>query len=254
MEGGEYCGPGKFEVAESVFAQATSENPVSFEDKLLCCLQGDRTHLMQVCYNLISNAPVNSQLGALIDWNDIHVYNTAINLYGDELGLRKEAANNDDEALIDPLYKLIVRHTINRAIERLFWNRLNLKHHLRVLSEAIGTPQLGKQAFYDFWLRWIDRQRLEEPMKEALKEELSNGRLFGRDIEVQQPVNEGERTRSVISEEFILLMLLDLGIVKKEGTEVWIPRATQTEARLPTVLPEEAAPASGQGAEVAFVH
>lgn len=207
VEGGEYCGPGKFEVAESVYAQTIGENPdIPFRDKVLHCLQDERNLWMQNFYfqSMFQDKKLN-QVGKIVDWEDIHNYNVFLNLYGDEFGLRKAAADNDDTALIDPLFKWIVTYILGEKIQHLFWNGHSLAQQTETVTDSLGTPKLPKPEFYDFWLKWIDRQKIDEPAKEALKDELMmKTTLYDRPIEVDGKV----------SPEFVSLMLFDMGIAK----------------------------------------
>lgn len=205
VEGGKYCGPGKFEVAESVFAELIGEDPdVPFKDKVTYRLQTERNRWMEKFYSIAFTAnSVSSSLGKVIDWQDIHNYNVFINLYGTRFGLRKAAADNDDIALIDPLTKLIISHTLQNKIEELFWKEYTADTLITTLTSTIGAPALPKPEFYDFWLKWIERQKLENTEKDALKEELSEGRLYGKPIEINGKVTW----------KFALLMLVDMGVL-----------------------------------------
>ena len=230
VEGGEYCGPGKFEAAESIFAQTTSENSeIPFEDKLLYCLQDERTRWMQGFYSLAFSNDSNlflSLLGKVLDWQDIHNYNFFVTLYANELGLRKEAANNDDAALVDPSTALILRFTVIKAVKAFFWSSHGINEQTGILREAIGTQQLKKTDFYDFWCSWIGRQHIEPSEKEALEEELSEGRLFGEPIEDRS---------GKIKKTFIALMLLDLGIAKYRIHEHLQQPTREESVRLPAL-------------------
>lgn len=206
VEGGEYCGPGKFEVAESVFAETIGGNPdIPFRDKIAYCLQDERNLWMQKFYSMVftQNAEI-AQLGQIIDWQDIHNYNCFVNLYGDEFGLRKAAADNDDTALIDPFVKLFISYILKDTLQKLFWDDHSLNHHTQILVDSIGTPKLPKPDVYAFWQNWIERQQINEPDKTKLREELAEGRLYNRPLEIN-----GKFTRT-----FAALMLLDMDIVE----------------------------------------
>jgi hypothetical protein len=209
VEGGEYCGPGKFEVAESVFQERIGENKdVSFSDKILYCLQNMRNLWMQRLYSeAMVQGVIGHTVGRFKDYQDVHNYNLFLNLYGDEFGLRKAGAENDEAAFIDPLFKWVVLKALNKRLHQRFWNDYSPRHLRKGLIESIGTPQIPKPEVYDFWLKWIDRQEIEESEKEELRDELSLGKLFGEELED----SEGK-----IKWEFISLMLLDMGILEIE--------------------------------------
>lgn len=206
VEGGEYCGPGKFEMAESVYAQTIGDHPdIPFRDKIVYCLQDERNLWMQTFYSIAFTQSAAVSLAAeVIDWQDVHNYNLFVNLYGDEFGLRKAGADNDDTALIDPLIKWVISNTLKETIHRIFWNDHSLNDHTQILIDSIGTPQLPKPEVYAFWQNWIERQQMEEPNKTALREELAHGRLYDKPLEI-----DGRFTP-----EFVTLMLLDIGIVE----------------------------------------
>jgi hypothetical protein len=206
IEGGEYCGPGKFEAAESVYAQTIGENPdIPFEDKALCCLQDERNIWAQKFYNeaVVANRAM-AQAGALVDWHDVHNFNAFLNVYGDEFGLRKAGADNDDSAIVDPLLKLFISYQLNDWLQGRFWKDHTLRNHTDTLIESIGTPKLPKPEFYAFWQQWIERQKIGNSEKRRLTAELENARLCGKDLET------GGRIRS----DFVALMLLDMGIAE----------------------------------------
>ena len=256
VEGGEYCGPGKFEAAESIYAQTIIDGgETSIETKVLYCLQDERTRWMQSYYALAFSVPGLSTMGKAYDWRDVHNYNLFMNLYGDEFGLRKEGANNDDTALVDPLSMLWIKFTVGRVIGGLFWDAHIMKDHLETLSESIGTLLLKKMDFYEFWNKWIDRQEIGEPEKQALHRELRGERegtdeifppqLFGRQIKELVGDEKGIE-RSLIKEEFFALMLLDMGVAKiaseKDPSEdLWSAPWSDDQAALPSPVAFDAA-------------
>lgn len=207
VEGGEYCGPGKFEVAESVYAQTVGENPdLPFHDKVSYCLQDERNDWMQKWYNRIFTPAVQaSTIGQIIEPLDLHNYNIFLNCYGDELGLRKAGADNDATAFVDALSKWVLSHTAGSIIQTEFWNEHNLYNHTQILKSNLGTSKLPLFDAHIFWQNWIERQQIEEEAKEVLRDELAlHQSLYGRALE-----RGGEFTY-----EFIVLMLLDMGIVE----------------------------------------
>src|SRR3990167_872928 len=206
VEGGEYCGPGKFEVAESVYAQTIGDNPdIPFKDKIVYCLQDERNLWIQKFYSTAFTRGASvSRIGQIIDWQDVHNYILFVNLYGDELGLRKAAADNDDTAIIDPLIKWIISHNFKEVIQKIFWNDHSLSDHTQILIDSIGTPKLPKPEVYTFWQNWIERQQMEAQNKEALRQELTWGRLFNMPLEIG----------GKFTPKSVILMLLDMGIVE----------------------------------------
>lgn len=209
VEGGEYCGPGKFEVAESVFQEIIGENQdVPFSDKILYCLQNMRNVWMQKFYSeAMVQGFIGHTVGRFKDYQDVHNYNLFLNLYGDEFGLRKAGAENDEVAFIDPLFKWFVLKALNKRLHQRFWNDYSPRDLRKGLIESIGTSQLPKHEVFGFWLDWIDKQEIEESKKEELRDELGLGKLFGEKLED----SEGK-----IKSHFVTLMLLDMGILEIE--------------------------------------
>jgi|GEM_PF-3174607 len=206
VEGAEYCGPGQFEMAESLYAQIIGDNPgIPFRDKITYCLQDERNAWTQKLYTQkMAQNPSMSLMGSILDWHDVHTYNYIINLYGDELGLRKAGADNDDAALVDPLSKCIMFYVLGSKIHRTFWDEHTAEDHARILIDSIGTHKLPKPEVYDFWQDWIARQEIDESEKEELLDELADSSLYNRPIEM-----DGKLTS-----EFVTLMLLDMGIIE----------------------------------------
>lgn len=212
IEGGEYCGPGKFEVIESVYAQVIGRDPETlFLDKLSLCLQDERHRWIQDFYytSYVRN-PIGSVLGRLIDWQDIHSYNLFINLYGDEFGLRKVGAENDDTAIVDPLFQWVISKTLQNSIRDRFWRSQGRDTHEQAVGEALGTLRLPKDAFYNFWGEWIDRQPISALQKAHCRRQLSQSRLFGVPMEEEERVNAA----------FIALLFLDAGIYIEERPQI----------------------------------
>ncbi len=86
----------------------------------------------------------------------------------------------------------------------MFWDDHSLDNHTQILIDSIGTPKLPKPDVYAFWQNWIERQQMGELNKEALREELANGRLYSRPLEID----------GIFTPEFVTLMLLDMGVVE----------------------------------------
>lgn len=208
IEGGEYCGPGKFEVTEGVFAQSVSENPaLSLRDKVLHCLQDERNRWMQAFYKKVME---NNLLAHLADWLDIHMYNIFINCYGDRFGLRKTAAENDDSAIVEPLFKFMLTMVTEKGLDRLFWADHQQEDLIHTLLPAIGTPQLPKPDIIAYLLKWITRQEdMTIDEKGKFVEDLADGYFLEEPLENQQ----GRFNPNILA-----LMLFDMGILQDRGT------------------------------------
>ncbi|MDE3045799.1 MAG: hypothetical protein KGJ02_04050 [Verrucomicrobiota bacterium] len=212
IEGGEYCGPGKFEVVESIYNSIISDKPeLPLSAKILHCLQLDREATFERIYAKDMDLHTKKKIligfmGKVVDWQDIHNYNLFINLYGPQMGVKKAGAANDEMAFVDPLMKVLIANTVGKERAQEFWRIHTKERQAGVLEEAIGTPRLPKDAVYAWWQQWIERQPLEEATKESLQQELStDASLYGRKLETPD---------RKFQQRFIYAMLVDLGILE----------------------------------------
>jgi hypothetical protein len=207
IEGRGLCGSGIFEIVEEIFPQLLLDNKgISFEDKIIYCLQCARNQWMQGWYEEIcQTTQLGRIIGWFIDWRDVHNYNKFISFYGAQFGVRSGAADNDDTvAMIDPLFKWLMSQLGTNMMLPVFWAEYNLEKHIEVLRDSIGTAHIAEYEFFVFWSNWIERQDLSPRDREALQEELMTERLFGESF---------RDDAGKISSKFITLMLLDMGIV-----------------------------------------
>jgi hypothetical protein len=213
VEGGQYCGPEKFHVAEDLYANyILRQDQVPVHIQILLSLQDSRTQWMQARYldvmNGVQDNPtcMTSCLSAIsaIDFQDLHFYNQFINIYGSEFGLRRGAAANDHAAVIDPLSKAFLRKLI-RQFKILFESEYTPSRIQQILQDKIGTPGLPLPNLFTWWQNWIDRQNLSQQQKTILSEELQNeNQLLG------SPLLRGRS----FDRRFTNAMLLDLGILR----------------------------------------
>jgi len=214
VEGGKYCGPGKFEVAEDLYKSIVRKmDEIPFELKVLNVFQDMRDKLVRTGYGwfleeIARSGGINAQMVEVVDFRDVHQYNTFVNMYAEDIGIRKAGADNDSIALVNELDRAMVGYITSGQIENIFWDYHTKDHIVEGLNENLGTPHLPKPEFYQWWIDWIQRQEISEAQKEALKEELANGQLFGKDI---------ENRYGNVYEQFIQAMLFDLGILKESA-------------------------------------
>jgi len=208
VEGGEYCGPGKFQVVESIYAQIIGGNTdIPFRDKIAYCLQNERNQWMERLYtDGTQSSALFRTVGRVVDLQDVHNYNFFLNLFGDELGLRKAAADNDETAIFDPLEKWIISLNLKGIVQRKFWEEHSLTRHVQILIDSIGTgtQSISRGDVYNFWRDWIRRQNMSEVDKEWHISELGEGRLFDEDLETDD---------RKFNPTLVNLMLVDLGIL-----------------------------------------
>lgn len=207
IEGGEYCGPGKFEVAENLCASLIGEtDDIPFRQKILNALQDFRTMQFQGIYNRLITALADHPMVAAIDLHDVHIYNQVLNLYGSDFGLRSAGAENDSAAVVDPGARLMASQAI-QMFNQVFWTEVYTQHKvIQHLQEVIGTKLLPWEGVYQWWQEWITRQEISATQKDAYRAELANAQILGRTIE-----NSYRSTRYIAS-DVLKAMLIDMGI------------------------------------------
>ena len=215
VEGGLYCGPGKFHVAEELFSElALGSHSIPTETKVLIRLQDTRTQWFQAKYaNILTilteqETCMMSLMKWLFDFQDLHLYNIFLNLHGQPLGLRKASADNDHAAMIDPMTKSAVKNFTNQ-IQDSFKEDYTTLQTVSSIQEAIGHSVLPRPDIYSWWANWIDRQEVTDERKQELIVQLQNAALLGR------PMQEGDAlTPGAFNRGFLKAMALDMGILK----------------------------------------
>lgn len=213
VEGGDYCGTGKFGIVEEIYESFLSQaEGLSLETRILACEQQERQRIWQNIYHMMWKITPPIQLfGYMSDVNAIHNANVFINLVqaGEKFGIPHQAAKNDQSAGINPLVHYFAFLLVAR-IEKCFWKGdvvpqcylaiekseakdwwkawkwVHLKYEhiycspynedaiLERLNKTIGTPQIPKSDIYQWWAEWTDRQQtLTEDQREDLFVELT---------------------------------------------------------------------------------
>jgi hypothetical protein len=211
VEGGEYCGSGKFGAIEEIYENLLSQaSGLPLETRVLACEQQERQRVWQNIYQLIWRSnPLTQLFGYMSDVNAIHNGNVFINLVqaGEKFGIPHQAAKNDLTATINPVSHYLAVAFVDQ-IEQCFWEGgyipqcyisietppiasdwwkcwkwIHLKNEdiyavpydgktiFKRLSETIGSPQIPKMDIYAWWMQWIDRQ---DDLTDEKKEELSD--------------------------------------------------------------------------------
>jgi len=213
IDAGEYCGAGKFEVAEEQYQSLRDQaEGVSLETRILSCLQRERQRVWQNIYQWAwRTSPFIQFWGYLTDTHAIHNANLFNNLIqaGEKFGIPHESAKNDQSATINPVNHYVALSVI-RAVEDYFWIggeaaefyfsmqqpqrgewwtpwkwvHLNIRtvsfspydeqEILKSLNETIGSPGMPKGDIHSWWRQWIERQdNLDEATKDQLMDEFS---------------------------------------------------------------------------------
>lgn len=237
VEGGEYCGPGKFEVTESIYAAMTEGGTeISLRIKVLNALQSDRNAKMQGMYSEVmkimqegADLQIPPHFGIfdriiltlgsgyfklyrfLFDLQDVHYYNAFLNFYGHEFGLRKAGADNDSLAVRQPAMQLAIDYTAMSLFRDFFWQSHNMQSTVKLIQDSIGTARMPKPEIYEWWRQWIERQDIEASAKNALRDEFEGFQtIYGRRL---------ENYEHKIKDEFVLAMLFDMGVFHKRPVE-----------------------------------
>lgn len=207
IEGGRYCGPGKFEVAESVFTSFMQENAdIDTRLKVLNCLQDFRKSLFESFFDMVQSSMQRIPHMSFIDWQDLHVRNLYRNMFSSGLGLRQAGAESDQASQItfiervfyELYFRLIQPDNIRNCTEESLINHLMSK---------IGTPSLPKPEIFAWWSDWIERQDITPERKAELLEEIAHARLLGQSIEYTFKPHP-------FKPAFIQAMLVDMGILR----------------------------------------
>ncbi len=245
VEGGEYCGSGKFQIVEEVYGSLVSQaTELPLELRVLACLQQERMRVWQNIYSVIWKlTPFFQAIGYLTDTHAVHNANLFINLTqaGTKFGIPSQTAQNDQTAIINPINHYMATKTA-KVIEETFWNGAKIQQsyikvqrtqgtekwkiwkwfHIKKkvadikpyneqailtrLNAVIGTAQIPLMDIYSWWLEWIERQDdLSDDEKNDFINELSTGYLNGEPIELNKTINP----------KFLKAMLIEMGVLDK---------------------------------------
>ncbi|KIC72404.1 hypothetical protein [Candidatus Protochlamydia amoebophila] len=230
IEGGQYCGIGKFRVVEEVFHSLISQSEaLPLQQRIFATLFLERTRMFQAVYQTVLTSNLFSYLlSKIAKINDVHKYNICMNMakIGTQFGVAHQAALNDENAYIAPIFKIFP--IFDTTVRKLLWeggvvnsysdsqtngrwvksfvylkpyDQITIINHIQT---TIGTPQIPKADIYQWWSEWIDRQEVEVERKQSLKEELTmEGKLQGENLEMN----------GKIQNKFLIAMLQEMGIL-----------------------------------------
>lgn len=251
IDGGEYCGTGKFGTVEEVFEDLISQSAgLPLDMRIFGALRQERTQVWQNIYLLTwKTNPFWQIQGYFTDVTAVHNANLFMNLIkaGDRFGIPQEAAANDQTAVINPATHYLAFSIVN-WVEKSFWNGRQIPQcYLSVdrpegnerlkpwkwvkltidsvtprcydqdailnrLQATIGTAQIGKGDIYTWWLDWIGRQdHLTEGQRNGLADEL----MMSASIN-----GEAIEERGKIRNKFLIAMLIEMGVLEKPSD--WI--------------------------------
>lgn len=163
VEGGQYCGPGRFHAVEEVWSMLVwKKKDVPLATKVLFHLQDVRTELLREQYQRIAGHFVTGSwhfrlLNYIVNATDLHTYNQLINLYGEDFGIRKGAADNDELAVIQPLQRLAAQKLIG-TLKHAFSGFYTVEYVVDKVQEKLGDKKLPKLDVYAWWQHWMLKQ------------------------------------------------------------------------------------------------
>jgi hypothetical protein len=243
IEGGHYCGPGKFRVIEEIFQSYVSgDNDVPFEIRLLATLQNARVARIQNLYiTLLKDSTFTRFLFFFMKKTDIHNFNFIVQAYGmgRRYGLPLLALENDsniDVAFISSLladkidyfsnvfwngksipqrvFSLDIKANwskpwkwIKTRMEIVKFSAYDQKGIIQDLNAVIGSPAIPKPDVAIWWNNWLERTTIKAKVKKKLLDELSlNASLKGKPLFIKDKVNP----------IFLIPILQEAGILSKK--------------------------------------
>ena len=252
IDGGEYCGTGKFGIVEEVFESLLAlASGLPLDMRIFACEQQERVRVWQNIYQMtwLIN-PFWQMQGYFTEINAVHNANLFINLVqaGEKFGIPHQAALNDQTAVFNPATHYLA-FSLVQWIEDSFWSgkpipqcyftfespkgadrwkpwkwaklkidsvsptSYNQQAMLSRLHQTIGTPQISKYDIYSWWNEWIERQtQLPEQKREELIDELT----MNVSIDGEKLEIDGK-----IQDKFLLAMLIEMGALEKPAE--WLP-------------------------------
>ncbi len=221
VEGGGYCGPEKFHVAEDLYSKlALKCDFIPVESKVLLRLQDSRTTWFMNRYGqmLITQKENECCLGKIVrmvmNFQDLHMYHIFLNLHGKKLGLRKASSENDYAAGVDPLTKAAVK-SLTETIQTEFKELYTEKYVAQQLVEGAGTSVLPRGDLFKWWTEWAERQPIDKITKALLKREMDHIRILDTPMQTGEPNAPGP-----FNARLLKAMALDIGILKIKTPQV----------------------------------
>lgn len=226
---GEYCGPGVFDVAEQIVKDFTRWESSNMKTKVLGILERDRYMKFQGLWRFIwSEVPVYDKLGQLVDFQDRHLFNQFVNLYGHLVGIKSESAQNDGAALVSPLAKWLITKAAKRALEQAGGVKLyqiflarpddpsqsySSKNIVMLIRESIAEGEIKPLAITEWFHNWFQERHPQATDDDAvdwvsyeLAEMVPHPHVPGRQVWMPK-------------EKYIEAMLLELGVFKWKEVE-----------------------------------
>jgi hypothetical protein len=203
VEGGGYCGPGKYEAIEEIYFSLIGQK-ASLRTKVLLCLQDFRRGLYNtVFYEKVSDNPIFK----IFDAFDLHFYNFEEKVFGKIFALHRGAVENDSQAFVDAFTRKVFLVIGSAPYRKAFKKGHTSSRITECVQRTFGTPRLPAEDF-NAWLKgWIEREVTDETLR---KEMLEAATLH----EYDTVIIENRKPQPVIKPEYITAFLVDMGILE----------------------------------------
>lgn len=193
LEGGDYCGSGKFLAAAEVFATLMGyAQGIDLKTRVFHVLQQERRRgFDEIYFQYWNNNFALKSSKQLFTPEDVHTYNQMVNLIGTQFGLPPQGAEQDATAIVPPFTKFILSKTMKDYIKIFwtggnlpevtledndttvpswqFWNRYRIsvnpsEHSItgyttsrirQVMKEAYGTALMPAAEVTKWWYNWL---------------------------------------------------------------------------------------------------
>lgn len=193
LEGGDYCGPGKYQAAADVFGSLMGmATGIDLKTRVFHVLQQERRRIFDELYfQYWNHSSILTASKQLTTPEDIHTYNQFVNLIGTQFGLPEQGAEQDATAIIPPFSKYLfskvmadyikvfwkggyvpqasLKETNPNAPCWQFWKRYSIDtessenqvtgYTVRRITEAVkeahGTSQLPAAEVTKWWYNWL---------------------------------------------------------------------------------------------------
>lgn len=172
VEAGLYCGPGKYEAIEDLYADSVYGMPLTTRIKTLFSL-----HELRLC--IFKKAYSKNSLKCL--HSDLHAYNQQLNILEGTYKLDRAGARNDSVALIDFASKKILGFFYSLFHNKFFKKEYAVDPISKHFQDTFGASHLPKPLFYN-WLK--SRKEIIPEDFDYTSCENKNGKIDARFIRV----------------------------------------------------------------------
>lgn len=208
IEGGRYCGSGKYEVIQSVFDQFYSERTqMDLRLKVLNCLRDFRMSIFDT--QIFSERTMLAQqfAGSFFDFQDIHFRNNFIATFGHNLGLQIASAGEDGLASTNLITDLL-NYPVRSQLETEFSSYHTQDAIIQDIITKSGSSVLPKPDIFSWWNEWAERNVQDQALKENLQDQILDGKFLNQPMEVEV------RGTRIFKSSFIKAMLVDMGVLR----------------------------------------